>query len=51
MAESFERKAGYRLQAQSQLIAPLLMLPMGILIAVVALSYFVPLSMLIRSLS
>ncbi len=51
MAESFERKAGYRLQAQSQLVAPLLILPLGILIALVAVSYFIPLSMLIRSLS
>jgi type II secretory pathway component PulF len=51
MADGFERRANYRLQALSQTIVPLLMVPLGLATAAIAMSYFVPLTLLIRSVS
>ncbi len=51
MADSFQRKANYRLQALGQVVLPLLMLPVGILVCVLAVAYFAPLTQLIEDLS
>jgi type II secretory pathway component PulF len=51
MAESFERRANYRLQALTQVALPLLMLPMGLIVAAFMVAYFAPLTALIWSLS
>ncbi|MGD9719845.1 MAG: type II secretion system F family protein [Pirellulales bacterium] len=51
MAASFERKASYRLQALAQSVVPLLLVPLGLATAVVALSYFTPLTRLIEHMS
>ena len=51
LADSFERTASYRLQVVAQTVVPLLFLPMGVIIAVVAMSYFEPMSALIEHLS
>jgi general secretion pathway protein F len=50
MAESFERRATFRLQALVQGVMPLLLLPVGLCAAVLITAYFVPLTTLIRSL-
>ncbi len=50
MAESFERRATFRLQALVQGVMPLLLLPVGLCAAVLITAYFVPLTVLIRSL-
>ena len=51
MADSFQRRANYRLQAFGQVVLPLLMLPIGILVCVLAVAYFAPLTSLIEELS
>lgn len=51
MAESFERRATYRLQALAQVVLPVLLLPVGIFVLFLAVAYFSPLTQLIRSLS
>jgi type II secretory pathway component PulF len=51
MADGFERKATYRLQAISQTVVPLLLLPLGAITALMAVSYFIPLSVLVERLS
>ena len=51
MAESFERRAGYRLQAISQIMLPLMVLPIGLVTAMIVIRYFVPLTFLIHNLS
>ena len=51
MADSFHRRANYRLQAFVQVVLPLLMLPIGVLVCVLAVAYFAPLTSLIEGLS
>ena len=51
MADSYQRKANYRLQALGQVVLPLLMLPLGLLVCVLAVAYFAPLTKLIEDLS
>ncbi len=51
MANGFERRANYRLQALAQAIVPLLMVPLGLATAAIAMSYFVPLTVLVRSVA
>ncbi len=51
MADSFERRASYRLQALVQLLMPLALVPVGIVVGLIAVAYFQPLTVLIRSLS
>jgi type II secretory pathway component PulF len=51
MADGYERRANYRLQALSQTVVPLLIVPLGLGTAAIAISYFAPLTVLIRSLS
>ncbi len=51
MAESFERRANYRLQALAQVVLPLSLLPVAILTAVLVIGYFAPLVSLIENLS
>jgi type II secretory pathway component PulF len=50
-AAAFERRATYRLQLLSQTVAPMLVLPFGLLTAFVAVAYFAPLSELVIYLS
>lgn len=50
-ADSFERRANYRLQALAQVVMPLLLLPVALLAAVMVVAYFLPLTNLIWSLS
>lgn len=50
-ADSFERRANFRLQALAQVVMPLLLLPMALLAAVMIVAYFLPLTNLIWSLS
>lgn len=50
-ADSFERRANYRLQALAQVAMPLLLLPVALLAAVMIVAYFLPLTNLIWSLS
>lgn len=51
MADAFERKANYRLQAWAQILLPVAILPMALLVATVAVAYISPIAMLIRYLS
>jgi type II secretory pathway component PulF len=51
MADSYQRKANYRLQALGQVVLPLFMLPLGLLVCVLAVAYFAPLTKLIEDLS
>ena len=51
MADSFERKATYRLQALVQICVPLLLLPLAAATAVTAITYILPLRTLIENLS
>ena len=51
MADSFERKATYRLQALVQVCVPLLLLPLALATAVVAITYFRPMAILIENLA
>jgi type II secretory pathway component PulF len=50
-ADSFERRANYRLQALAQVVAPLLLVPVALLAGAMIVAYFLPLTNLIRSLS
>ncbi len=50
-AAGFERRATYRLQAIAQTFLPLLVLPVGLLTALIAAAYFVPLVDLVIYLS
>jgi protein transport protein HofC len=51
MAESYERRANYRLQAILQSAVPLAIVPIGFVVGVVAVAYFAPLARLIWQLS
>jgi type II secretory pathway component PulF len=51
MAESNERRLGYRLQVFSQAVFPFLILVMGTIVGVVCLSFFTPLITLIERLT
>ena len=51
MADSYQRKATYRLQALAQVVLPLLMVPVGALMCLLAAAYFAPLTKLILDLS
>jgi type II secretory pathway component PulF len=51
MADSYQRKATYRLQALAQVVLPLLMVPAGILVCLLVVAYFAPLTKLILDLS
>jgi type II secretory pathway component PulF len=51
MADSFERKATFRLQAVAQVVLPLMLLPVGLVVCVLAAGYFAPLARLISNLS
>jgi general secretion pathway protein F len=51
MADSFERRANYRLQVVTQLVMPLLILPAGIVVGIIVVAYFMPMTTLVRSLS
>jgi type II secretory pathway component PulF len=51
MADSFERRANYRLQVVTQVVMPLLILPAGIVVGIIVVAYFMPLTTLVRSLS
>jgi type II secretory pathway component PulF len=51
MADSFERKASWRLKALVQVGAPLAILPLALAVALVAWAYFLPISELIKALS
>ena len=46
-----QRRAGNRLQAWSQFFLPLVILPFGLVVAVLAIGYFLPIAYLVRSLS
>ncbi|MEX2113397.1 MAG: type II secretion system F family protein, partial [Pirellulales bacterium] len=50
-AAGFERRATYRLQALAQTFLPLLVLPVGLLTALIAVAYFLPLVDLVIHLS
>jgi type II secretory pathway component PulF len=51
MADSFERKASWRLKALVQVVAPLAILPLALGVAFVAWAYFLPIGELIKGLS
>jgi len=51
MADSYQRKATYRLQALGQVVLPLLMVPVGIYVCALAVAFFAPLTKLILDLS
>jgi type II secretory pathway component PulF len=51
MAESFERRATHRLQALAQIVLPVMLLPVGICVLLLAVAYFSPLTLLIENLS
>jgi len=51
MADSFERKASWRLKALVQVGAPLAILPLALAVALIAWAYFLPISELIKVLS
>jgi protein transport protein HofC len=51
LADSNERSLGYRLQAWSQFLFPVIVIAVGSVVALVALAYFVPLINLIQSLA
>jgi type II secretory pathway component PulF len=51
MADSFQRKATYRLQALAQVVLPLMMVPVGIFMCLLMVAYFAPLTKLILDLS
>ncbi len=51
MADSFERRANFRLQALAQVVLPLILLPSGLLIGTIAIAYFLPIVELVKSLS
>ncbi len=51
MAEGFERKAALRLRGLAQVVLPLVMLPIGVLVALVAVAHFTPIVKLITDMS
>jgi type II secretory pathway component PulF len=51
LADSFERRANYRLQATARILLPLLFVPVGLVVGVLVVAYFTPLTELIRQLA
>jgi protein transport protein HofC len=51
MADGNDRSLGYRLNAISQVIFPILVILLGLIVALIAISYFLPLVTLIESLA
>jgi type II secretory pathway component PulF len=51
MADSFDRRANYRMQALAQVALPLLLLPVGLLVCVLVMAFVSPLSALINNLT
>jgi type IV pilus assembly protein PilC len=51
MAASFERRANYRLQALAQIVLPLILLPVGLMVATLVVALFLPIVVLIESLT
>jgi type II secretory pathway component PulF len=51
MADSFERRASHRLQALAQVVLPMMLLPVGVLMLILAVAYFSPLTLLIENMS
>jgi type II secretory pathway component PulF len=51
LADSFERRANYRLQAVARILLPLLFVPVGLIVGVLVVAYFVPLTELIKQLA
>ena len=51
LAESLERRANHRLQALAQVVLPLSLVPAGVLIGLLVVAYFAPLTTLIWKLS
>jgi type II secretory pathway component PulF len=51
LADSFERRANYRLQAVARILLPLLFVPVGLIVGVLAVAYFVPLTELVKQLA
>jgi len=51
LADSFERRANYRLQAAARVLLPLLFVPVGLIVGVIVVAYFAPITELINQLA